>query len=120
VDVNSTATQNVTLSNLGSDPLSISSIAIESACGGCFEETNNCGSSVAAGSNCTIGVTFSPWLTGQLNGTLQIVDSAFNSPQEVNLTGTGIQPTPPGTYGIWATATYSMDMHTVNITVNVQ
>jgi hypothetical protein len=95
-------------------------MVIYSSCGSCFAETNNCGSSVAAGGNCTIGVTFSPPATGQFSGTLQIVDSAPNSPQSVNLTGTGIQPTPPGTYTISATGSYSMDQHSVNITVNVQ
>jgi hypothetical protein len=120
VDVSSTATQSVTLSNLGEGPLSISSITIYSPCGGCFAQTNNCGSSLVAGSNCTIGVTFSPWLTGQFSGSLQIVDNASDSPQKVNLTGAGIQPTPPGTYTISATGSYSMDRHSVNITVNVE
>jgi subtilase family serine protease len=120
VDVNSTTTQNVTLSNTGNESLSISSMPIYSSCGGCFAQTNNCGSSVAAGANCTIAVTFSPSVTGQLSGTLQIFDSAPNSPQYLNLTGTAIQPTPPGTYTISVSGSYSVDQHSVNITVNVQ
>jgi hypothetical protein len=34
-------------------------------------------------------VVFSPTITGTVNGTLTIKDSANNSPQTVSLTGTG-------------------------------
>jgi hypothetical protein len=115
-----TPPQDVTLSNRGNEALSISSMVIYSSCGGCFAQTNNCGSSLAVGSNCTIGVTFSPPATGQFSGSLQIVDNAPDSPQNIALTGSGVQPTPPGTYTTSAIGSYSMDQHSVNITVNVQ
>jgi hypothetical protein len=54
--------------------------------------SNTCGGSIAAGANCTIGVTFTPTALGNATGVLTIADSALNSPQTVNLTGTGSLP----------------------------
>ena len=48
-----------------------------------------CGSSVAAGGTCTINVVFTPTAIGTRTGTVQASDSASNSPQISNLTGTG-------------------------------
>src|SRR5437867_1358798 len=48
----------ITLSNPTSTALSITSIAFTGTNPGDFGQTNNCGSSVAAGGNCTINVTF--------------------------------------------------------------
>src|SRR5207302_9606953 len=56
--------QAVTLANSGSASLSISSIAIAGTNSADFAQTNNCGSSVAAGGSCTINVTFAPTTTG--------------------------------------------------------
>jgi hypothetical protein len=78
--------QTVTLTNSGSAALPISSISAS----GDFAETQNCGSSVAAGANCTISVTFMPTTSGTRTGTLTISDSATSSPQTVALSGTGI------------------------------
>ena len=56
------ATQTVTLTNTGNAPLSIggSGITISGANATDFAQTNQCPSSVAAGSNCPINVTFTP------------------------------------------------------------
>src|SRR5205823_4856317 len=86
------APQAVTLSNSGSAPLSISSIAITGADSGDFAQTNNCGSSLAAGAKCTISVTFRPTATGTRTGTLTVTDNASGSPQTASLTGTGGAP----------------------------
>ena len=51
--------------------------------------SNTCGSSIAAGASCTVGVTFSPTATGAATGTLTFTDNAPNSPQTVSLSGTG-------------------------------
>ncbi|HUI42336.1 MAG TPA: FG-GAP-like repeat-containing protein, partial [Terriglobia bacterium] len=73
----------VTLSNTGTATLTISSISPSSE----FTETNNCGSSLAAGSSCTINVVFTPEQQGQWTGTLSVTDNAADSPQTVSLTG---------------------------------
>jgi len=51
--------------------------------------TTTCGSSLAAKTTCKISVTFTPTATGTRTGTLHVADSANNSPQISNLTGTG-------------------------------
>ena len=80
------AAQTVTLTNTGTASLSITSLAIS----GDYAQTNTCGSSLAAGANCTISVTFSPTAGGTRTGTVSITDNASGSPQTVSLTGTGV------------------------------
>jgi hypothetical protein len=80
--------QAVTLTNSGNAALTISSIAAS----GDFAQTNTCGSSVAAGANCTINVTFTPTATGSRAGTLTITDNAPGSPHTIALNGTGAGP----------------------------
>ena len=58
------AAQTNTLTNSGNAALSISSIALSGTNPSDFAQTNNCGSSVAAGANCTISVTFKPTASG--------------------------------------------------------
>jgi hypothetical protein len=86
----SSPAQTFTLSNTGSAPLSLSSIGAT----GDFSQTNNCGSSLAAGSSCQITATFTPTLAGTRTGTLTITDNALGSPHTVALTGMGIAPAP--------------------------
>lgn len=81
------APQNITLTNTGNATLTISSIAIGGTNAGDFHETNNCGTSVNAGAQCTITATFKPTRTGIRNGNVTITDNAANSPQIVPLTG---------------------------------
>lgn len=81
----SSASQAITMTNTGTGTLTITKIA-----GGVnFPQTNNCGSSLAAGASCTITVTFVPKGTGTLTGAITITDNAANSPQTVALTGVG-------------------------------
>ena len=88
--VNTTsAAQNVTLSNTGGSTLTISSITVTGANPGDFAQTNTCGTSVAAGANCTISVTFTPTVAAARTATLSVSDNAAGSPQTVALTGTG-------------------------------
>lgn len=77
--------QTVLLTSSGTAPLHIASIATT----GEYAQTNNCGNGVAAGSACTIFVTFTPSGTGTRTGTLVITDNANGSPQVATLTGTG-------------------------------
>jgi hypothetical protein len=88
-NVGSTSTaQSVTLSNSGHAPLSITSIAAS----GDFAETNTCGTSVAAGANCQIAVTFTPTATGSRAGAVTITDNGTGSPQMIAVSGTGAAP----------------------------
>ena len=86
---NTSSAKTVTLTNHLSVALGFSSIA---ASGDYAISSNTCGSSVAAGATCTVGVTLTPSVIGADNGTLTFTDSALNSPQTVSLTGTGSAP----------------------------
>ncbi len=97
--------QVVTLSNTGSAALNITSITFTDANASSFLEANTCGSSVAAGGNCTIAVLFTPSAAGALTASLSISDNASGSPQSVSLSGTGTHDviltwTPSTTSGI--------------------
>jgi hypothetical protein len=85
------AAQTVTLSNTGNAPLSITGtgISISGTNATDFSQTNSCGTNVAAGSHCVISVTFTPSLLspGTYTATLNAVDNANGSPQQVPLTG---------------------------------
>lgn len=78
--------QPVTLTNNGSQALTITSIVASAG----FAEANNCGTSLAAGASCTINVTFTPSASGTFTGTITITDNAPGSPQSVVVTGAGI------------------------------
>src|SRR5206468_2859609 len=98
------AAQAVTLSNTTSTALSISSITFAGANPGDFGQTNTCGSSVAAGGNCAINVTFTPTATGTRSATLTVTDNAGNSPQTAGVSGTGtmlpsLSPSPVPSFG---------------------
>lgn len=82
------ASKSVKLTNSGSGALAIGPIVAS----GDFGQTNNCGSSLAAGTNCTVNVTFNPSAVGAVTGALTLNDSASTSPQLVKLTGTGEAP----------------------------
>ena len=81
------ALQRIRLINTGSTALSISGINI--APSGEFTESDNCGTSLAAGTSCNINVTFSPAASGTRTATLTVTDNASNSPQTATLTGIG-------------------------------
>ncbi len=84
------AAQTIILSNAGTSALTIASIAIT---GANFSSSNNCAGSVAAGSSCTVSVTFTPTSSGNLTATMTVTDNAGNnagSTQTVALAGTGV------------------------------
>jgi hypothetical protein len=84
--------QTLTLSNTGNAALSITSLALTGTNASDFAQTNNCGASVAAGTNCTISVTFTPSASGSRTASVSITDNASGSPQTVSLSGTGTAP----------------------------
>ncbi len=79
----------VTLKNIGTASLSITSIAIGGTNPGDYSETTTCGTSLAAAASCTISVTFKPTTTGTRSATLDVTDGGAGSPQVVTLTGVG-------------------------------
>lgn len=86
---NVSASQSVTLSNVGSAALSISSISLTGTNPGDFKYTKSCGTSLAAGASCTINAAFQPMAKGARSATLSIADNGGASPQKIALSGTG-------------------------------
>jgi hypothetical protein len=89
------AAQSVTVTNSGSAALTISSITLAGTNPGDYAQTNTCptgSTTLAAGSSCTISVTFAPTATGSRTASISIADSASGSPHTVSLSGTGTAP----------------------------
>ncbi len=81
--------ENISLTNFSNAPLVLTSLVFTGANPSDFAESNNCGSSVVAGANCTIVVLFTPAASGARTAALSISDNANGSPQTVSLSGTG-------------------------------
>jgi hypothetical protein len=120
------APQTVTLTNTGNATLT----PLKFARTGPFAQTDTCGDSVAASASCTISVTFSPIGAGRQSGTITLTNNAVNSPQTVELSGTGMDfavtnSTTSQTVSAGQTANYSLTLapqggfnQAVNLTCN--
>ena len=86
--------QVVTLTNVGSATLSITSLNVTGANSGDYSESNTCGNSVNPGVSCTITVIFTPTAMGTWTAAVSITDNAPSSPQSVSLMGTSPFPVP--------------------------
>ncbi|MGA3026769.1 MAG: choice-of-anchor D domain-containing protein [Bryobacteraceae bacterium] len=94
-----TASQNVTLTNTGTDVLDIASVALTGANPGDYNiSSNGCGATLSATvsaphPSCVIAVTFTPTAAGSRGAALTVTDNAGNlagSTQSTALTGTGV------------------------------
>ena len=111
------APQSVTLTNTGNATLNVTNISAASD----FAQTNSCGSSLSAGANCAINVTFTPTAVGSRGGALSISDNAAGSPHTVSLTGQGqTGGTPAGSYTIGVTGTSGTLVQSGAVTLVVQ
>ncbi len=81
------ATLTVTLTNNGGQTLAVSSVMVS---GDFFVVANACGSTVAVGGACTVGIGFRPTVAGARGGTLTVVSNAAGSPQTLALAGIGV------------------------------
>lgn len=81
-----------TFTNTGNTALT----AVMVASSGNFSQTNNCNSTLAVASACTIRVVFSPATAGTLNGTLTVASSSVSNPiLSSTLIGIGITAPAP-------------------------
>jgi phospholipase C len=78
----------IQFTNVGTTALNVGAITASTN----FSATDSCGTSIEAGTACTITVTFTPTQTGAISGTLTISDADLNSPHILKLTGTGVNP----------------------------
>jgi hypothetical protein len=84
------AARTITVANTGTAAVSLSGISVS----GDYNETNNCGTSLAVSASCVISVSFTPTAPGDRAGQLTIADNATGNPQSVPLDGTGTAPAP--------------------------
>jgi hypothetical protein len=87
--------QSVTLTNVGNQPMTISSVSVNSGTGGIFDVTGGGSSTLAPGASETFSVTFTPTIVGQQQTTLAVTDNAWPGIQLVGLIGYGVDTTPP-------------------------
>jgi len=80
----------LTLQNSGNATLTGLSMLVSEGSATEFSVANGCGASVAVGAQCTITVTFKPSATGARSADLIITDNAGDSPQVVEMSGTGM------------------------------
>jgi len=93
VNVGSTSnSQTVTMTNTGSVALTITSITVTGTNASQFVFANNCGTSLAAGANCSIHGHFAPTAGEASTAAVTITDNAADSPQTIALSGTGLAP----------------------------
>jgi Abnormal spindle-like microcephaly-assoc'd, ASPM-SPD-2-Hydin len=88
-------TSTVTLNNPGTGPLNISSIAIAGGNASEFSQQNSCPATLAASSNCSIALTFTPGAVGLRAAQLVVTDNSRRSPHSMDLAGVGANSTAP-------------------------
>lgn len=82
----SSSAQTATLRNTGGGTLNIANIAVT----GPFSQTTTCGSTLAAGANCTFAVKFAPTALGPATGTLSFKGNGAGGTYVVALNGEGV------------------------------
>jgi len=85
----SSVSEQVTMTNVGSSPLTVSGIAVTGTNASSFVFGNNCGASLAIGASCTIHGHFAPTATGLVTAFVTITSSDPGSPATIKLSGTG-------------------------------
>jgi MBG domain (YGX type)/Bacterial lectin/PASTA domain len=111
VTLGSITTRNITVSNIGTAPATISNPILSIVQGGNSNEfvaVSLCPSPLAVGKSCTITIAFvaGPFYTPQ-SATLDIMDNAPLSPQLVTLSATVLMPQTITLSGVPATAAYN-------------
>jgi hypothetical protein len=83
------ASQTITLTNIGNSLMNLTSIALAGPNSSDFSLVNQCGMTLAAGASCTFSLKFAPSATGPRTASLSIVDDATSGPNLIPMTGTG-------------------------------
>ena len=86
---NTSSPKAVILTNVGSTQLNFTGFSITGQNASDYFQTNTCGTSIAAGGNCKVTVTFKPTAVGTRKAAVSISDDGGGSPQQIALTGTG-------------------------------
>ena len=92
---NTSSAKTATLTNAGSGTIAISSISVTGTDSSQFLiSADTCGSTLAAGANCTISVEFKPTAEGTQSATLTVVDGGGTQTAALSGTGTAVKFAP--------------------------
>jgi len=83
-------TQAETVTNNGTSAVAINRIGLTGTNATDFSQISGCGSSLAAGANCSLTATFTPSQLGPRSASITITDSTVGSPHSVSLSGVGL------------------------------
>jgi len=87
----STNSQNSVLTNTGGAAITIGSIRLTGTNAASFVTSNTCGTSLAAGASCKVGVRFVPTTTVGASAAITLTSSISSTPQNIiALSGTGV------------------------------
>jgi Abnormal spindle-like microcephaly-assoc'd, ASPM-SPD-2-Hydin len=82
--------KSVTITNKSAVSVTFSGFALAGTNPGDFHiASNGCGSTLAAGANCAVGLTFQPTAIGTRRATLNVSDNGGGSPQVLQISGIG-------------------------------
>ena len=79
----SSSPQTATLTNNSTSTITISKVVVTPN----YSQTNTCGTSLASKASCTFSVTFSPAITGTIDGAVTVTVSGSTIPQVLSLSG---------------------------------
>ncbi len=82
----SSTPQVITLTNSGSAVLNLAGMTLTGTGANLFSNTSTCGTTLAAGANCTISTTFAPKVAGTYAATLTLTDDAGSGTQTIPIT----------------------------------
>jgi len=85
-----TAAKSVTVTNVGTTPVTFTSISLAGTDPGDYQiSANTCGTSLAARGSCTVSVRFKPTAAATRKAILSVADNGGGSPQTASLNGVG-------------------------------
>jgi Abnormal spindle-like microcephaly-assoc'd, ASPM-SPD-2-Hydin/Immunoglobulin domain/Cep192 domain 4/Immunoglobulin I-set domain len=106
VNVGSNKGLSARISNSGNSNVSISSVSLSGP--GFSASGISSGLTLTPGQTATLNVTFAPTSTGSAAGTVSVTSNATNSPVNVSLAGSGVQPVQHSSTLSWSPSTSSV------------
>jgi hypothetical protein len=88
--VNTSSSKTVTIKNVSSATVNMSSVTGSGYYVAAPSGTTPCGGTLDTGKQCTVTVTFTPLVTGTSLGGVTVVDNSAVSPQVLDASGTGV------------------------------
>jgi hypothetical protein len=101
VNVSSSSTQNITMTNAGNSSVTIAQVMVA---GAGFNSTGASGMTLAPGQTTTLTSTFAPSASGAASGKITVSSNATNSPANISLSGMGVTATAHTVALLWAPA----------------